>query len=83
MRATRGAIEEVSINNRTYEPMILTIGRSKPIGICGSGLIDSVAELLETGMIDQKGSFEETFLRIGFEKDRMVMNMSWQEKRRH
>jgi uncharacterized 2Fe-2S/4Fe-4S cluster protein (DUF4445 family) len=58
MRATRGAIEEVSINHRTYEPMILTIGRSKPIGICGSGLIDSVAELLEAGMIDQNGKFQ-------------------------
>ncbi len=57
MRATRGAIEEVSINSRTFEPMILTIGRSKPIGICGSGLIDSVAEFLETGMIDQNGKF--------------------------
>jgi uncharacterized 2Fe-2S/4Fe-4S cluster protein (DUF4445 family) len=57
MRATRGAIEEVSINSRTFEPMILTIGRSKPIGICGSGLIDSVAEFLETGIIDQNGKF--------------------------
>ena len=57
MRATRGAIEEVSIHHRTYEPMILTIGRAKSIGICGSGLIDIVAELLETGMIDQNGKF--------------------------
>jgi uncharacterized 2Fe-2S/4Fe-4S cluster protein (DUF4445 family) len=57
VRATRGAIEEVSINHRTYEPMILTIGRVKPIGICGSGLIDTVAELFETGMIDQNGKF--------------------------
>ncbi len=57
MRATRGAIEEVSIHHRTYEPMIVTIGRSKPIGICGSGLIDAVAELLEIGAIDQNGKF--------------------------
>lgn len=57
MRATRGAIEEVSINPHTYEPMILTIGMVKPIGICGSGLIDTVAELLEAGIIDQKGTF--------------------------
>ncbi len=57
MRATRGAIEEVSINHRTYEPMIVTIGRAKPIGICGSGLIDTVAELLEIGAIDQNGKF--------------------------
>ena len=59
MRATRGAIEEVSINPHTYEPMILTIGRTKPIGICGSGLIDAVAELLEVGIIDQRGHFLE------------------------
>jgi len=69
VRATRGAIEEVSINPRTYEPMILTIGRSKPIGICGSGLIDSVAEFLETGMIDQNGKFRRDLptdrVRIG------------------
>jgi uncharacterized 2Fe-2S/4Fe-4S cluster protein (DUF4445 family) len=57
MRATRGAIEEVSIHHRTYDPMILTIGRAKPIGICGSGLIDAVAELLEVGLIDQNGKF--------------------------
>jgi uncharacterized 2Fe-2S/4Fe-4S cluster protein (DUF4445 family) len=57
MRATRGAIEEVSIHPRTYEPMLVTIGRSKPIGICGSGLIDAVAELLEIGAIDQNGKF--------------------------
>jgi uncharacterized 2Fe-2S/4Fe-4S cluster protein (DUF4445 family) len=57
MRATRGAIEEVSIHHRTYEPMIVTLGRTKPIGICGSGLIDAVAELLETGLIDQNGKF--------------------------
>ncbi len=57
MRATRGAIEEVSINPRTGEPMILTIGRSKAIGIGGSGLIDIVAELLDAGFIDQKGKF--------------------------
>src|SRR4030042_1506432 len=58
MRATRGAIEEANIHPQTYEPMILTIGRAKPIGICGSGLIDIVASLLETGMIDQNGKFQ-------------------------
>jgi len=57
MRATRGAIEEVSVNHRTYEPMILTIGRAKPIGICGSGLIDTAAALLKVGLIDQNGKF--------------------------
>ena len=58
VRAGKGAIEQVRINPTTYEPMILTVGKSKPVGICGSGLIDTVAELLETGLIDQKGKFE-------------------------
>ena len=57
MRAGKGAIEQVHINPSTYEPMILTVGRHKPMGICGSGLIDIVAGLLEAGLIDQRGKF--------------------------
>ena len=57
MRASRGAIERVRINPSTFEPMIFTVGKTKPAGICGSGLIDIVAGLLETGLIDQKGKF--------------------------
>jgi uncharacterized 2Fe-2S/4Fe-4S cluster protein (DUF4445 family) len=37
--------------------MLMTIGNAKPKGICGSGLINIVAELLETGIIDQNGKF--------------------------
>jgi uncharacterized 2Fe-2S/4Fe-4S cluster protein (DUF4445 family) len=57
MRATRGAIEQVRISRETLEPMILTIGQSKPKGICGSGLIDVVAEFFLSGVINQKGKF--------------------------
>jgi uncharacterized 2Fe-2S/4Fe-4S cluster protein (DUF4445 family) len=57
MKAGRGAIEKVRINPLTLEPMILTIGRVKPSGICGSGLIDVVAEFFDTGIIDQNGRF--------------------------
>ena len=58
MRAGKGAIEQVKINPSTCEPMILTIGRAQPAGICGSGLIDAVAELFEAGVIDQNGKFD-------------------------
>ncbi len=58
MRAGKGAIEQVRINPSTYEPMILTVGKVKPMGICGSGLIDIVAELFLTGLIDRRGKFE-------------------------
>jgi uncharacterized 2Fe-2S/4Fe-4S cluster protein (DUF4445 family) len=57
MRAARGAIEQIQINPTTCEPMIITVGNARPRGICGSGLINIVAELLETGIIGQNGKF--------------------------
>ncbi|RJQ42349.1 MAG: DUF4445 domain-containing protein [Gaiellales bacterium] len=57
MRATRGAIEAVQVDPATGEPNILTIGGKKPLGICGSGIIDAVAELLEAGYLEQNGKF--------------------------
>jgi uncharacterized 2Fe-2S/4Fe-4S cluster protein (DUF4445 family) len=58
MRATRGAIEQVRINEVTKEPMIITVGNRRPIGICGSGLIDVLAELFLTGVIDERGKVD-------------------------
>ena len=57
MRATTGAVEDFRINPVTYEPMIITIGRVKPKGICGSGLINVMAELFEAQVIDRSGKF--------------------------
>jgi len=57
MRASTGAIENFQIHPETYDPMIVTIGRIKPSGICGSGLISIVSELLEAKVIDQQGKF--------------------------
>ncbi len=58
MRAARGAIEEVAVDPTTLEPMIVTIGRVRPKGICGSGLISAVAVLFEAGVIDNRGKFD-------------------------
>ncbi|MDP3480794.1 MAG: ASKHA domain-containing protein [Desulfoprunum sp.] len=57
MRASPGAIENCHIHPETLEPMIITIGNTLPKGICGSGLIAVVSELLATGIIDQRGKF--------------------------
>jgi len=57
MIATDGAIEEFNINPPNFEPGISTIGGAKPKGICGSGLINTVAGLLEAGVISQNGKF--------------------------
>ncbi len=58
MRASAGAIEKFQIHPETFEPMIVTVGQSKPAGICGSGLIAIIAELLENRVIDQQGKFQ-------------------------
>jgi uncharacterized 2Fe-2S/4Fe-4S cluster protein (DUF4445 family) len=57
--AAEGAIEDVKINPSTFEPKIGTIGNARPKGICGSGLINTVAEMLETGVIGQNGKFNQ------------------------
>lgn len=59
MRASKGAIEDFSIDPDTYEPMIITVGNVKAKGICGSGLITLAARLLETGVIDSRGKFNQ------------------------
>ena len=57
MRAAKGAIEDVSIDPVTFEPMLLTIGNKRPKGICGSGLIIMVGVMFEIGLIDNLGKF--------------------------
>jgi len=55
MRASRGAIERVSIDSRGHVE-VRTIGDEPAQGICGSGLIDAIAELFKTGILDRSGS---------------------------
>jgi uncharacterized 2Fe-2S/4Fe-4S cluster protein (DUF4445 family) len=59
MRAMEGAIEEVEIDPNTYEVNFRVIGDSKPIGICGSGMIDILAEMYMNNVIDQRGKIRE------------------------
>ena len=59
MRAAKGAVEEVTINPKTCEPMLLTIGMVKPKGICGSGLINLLAALMESGIVLPNGKFRD------------------------
>lgn len=59
MRASSGAIENVHIHQDTLDPMIVTVGNTNPRGICGSGVIAIVPELLESGIIDRRGKFDQ------------------------
>jgi uncharacterized 2Fe-2S/4Fe-4S cluster protein (DUF4445 family) len=56
-RACDGAIEAVVINEEDID--LDVIGNAPPASICGSGLIDAVAVMLELGIIDSTGRFAE------------------------
>ena len=65
MRATTGAIESCTIDKDTMEPTFTVVGNdAKPIGLCGSGLIDVISELFRCGMISAKGKFDVDGKRI-------------------
>lgn len=55
MRAAEGAIEDVKITESGIELKI--IGEQKPIGICGSGILAAVKELIRTGLVKKDGAF--------------------------
>ena len=59
MRATDGAVEAVTIDKDTMVPAMTIVGEpgQKPVGICGSGIIDVISELFRTGIINAKGLF--------------------------
>jgi uncharacterized 2Fe-2S/4Fe-4S cluster protein (DUF4445 family) len=55
MRAADGAIEGVKINGE--ELRLQVIGDVEPVGLCGSGVVDVVAELVHGGLLDHSGRF--------------------------
>ena len=65
-----GAVEAVDILDGAAS--ISTIGDTVPQGICGSGLVDLLAELRRTGMMDQLGVFENGAGEFVFEPVRQM-----------
>ena len=57
MRATDGAIEACTIDEETMVPTLTVVGDCKPIGLCGSGIIDMISELYRCNIISPKGQF--------------------------
>ena len=55
-QSVAGAIEAVKLNANRLS--IKTIGAAKPVGLCGSGVIDAIACLLENGTIEENGTME-------------------------
>jgi uncharacterized 2Fe-2S/4Fe-4S cluster protein (DUF4445 family) len=69
MRAADGAIEGVKITEGDIE--LTVIGDVEPVGLCGSGLVDAVAQLVGAGILDHSGRFvagsSERLAKIGEE----------------
>ena len=56
MRAAPGAIERVQIING--EIRLQTIDHQPPIGICGSGILDAIAEMVASGILNERGALQ-------------------------
>ncbi len=59
MRATSGAIDHITLASPFQVEHCSTIGSADPIGICGTGYIDLIAEMLRVGLIDKTGRLDE------------------------
>lgn len=59
MRGSQGAIDHVYLEDGQIRYHV--IGDEVPVGICGSGLLDAAACLLDTGLVDESGRMEETY----------------------
>jgi uncharacterized 2Fe-2S/4Fe-4S cluster protein (DUF4445 family) len=77
VRACAGAIERVAVDRDTGRPACTTIGDQPPLGICGSGIIDLLANLLRTGWIDRKGQLDRSrrsdFVDLGGRRARYLL----------
>jgi uncharacterized 2Fe-2S/4Fe-4S cluster protein (DUF4445 family) len=57
MRAADGAIERVRITDGRVEYQ--TIGGEPPVGMCGSGILDAIAQLKLAGVLDERGAMDK------------------------
>ena len=57
-----GAIERVTIEDG--RPRVWTVGSEPPVGICGSGILDAIAELRRAGVVNGRGRFAASDRRI-------------------
>lgn len=73
MRAAPGAIERVQIIDE--ELKIFTIDDQPPVGICGSGILDVVAEMKSANLINEKGAFleDQRYIRKGKKNNRELL----------
>ncbi|MEW6203057.1 MAG: ASKHA domain-containing protein [bacterium] len=78
MRAASGAVERVEVDLEKDRVALHTTGGGKPRGICGTGLISTMAALLEAGVLNRSGSFDRSMqtprMREGREGPEFVLS---------
>jgi len=81
IRAMEGAIQRVEIDPMDYTVRYNTISEVKPIGVCGSGLIDTLTEMLRARIIDQSGNINESIpsKRIRETENGLEFVLVWKE----
>ncbi len=57
MKAVSGAIERIRLDSTTMQFKLTTIDNADPIGICGSGVVDAIAQLAQSELLSSKGRF--------------------------
>lgn len=62
MRAAAGAIDTIKIDTQNLDVSYTTIKNKKPMGICGSGLVDGIAEMLKSKIITRSGNFNRELI---------------------
>ena len=79
MRAASGAIERLLIESGRIEYQ--TIDEVPPVGICGSGILDAMAQLHLAGVINKRGRMTDSDPRVrSYEKQREFIVVSEQER---
>ncbi len=70
MRAAEGAIERVRIDGSQVHYQ--TIGNVKPVGICGSGILDAVAQMINAGILNRNGTLNQQHPLVNHKKELII-----------
>ena len=79
MRGANGAIEHLHFSNDSIE--IQTIGGTHPVGICGSGILDAVAEMYRSGILGANGRMSIQHPRVREQEGQRVFVLVSEEER--
>jgi uncharacterized 2Fe-2S/4Fe-4S cluster protein (DUF4445 family) len=74
IKATPGAIDKIIITDNKVK--YRTIGRGKPVGICGSGILDAVAQMADEGIIDPGGRMDKAHPLVSANEGRLQVRVA-------